>query len=131
MPDDVTAFIRPVAERFTLYELQRIAASNPKPDQACLARGDSYGELQRRCYVAAGLSDVAVGRRVLSAHGFDTVPDLPRTPDDIAVDLADVAAWSGLAAGEIAHILGWLSANLPGFPDDPDELAAIVRAALP
>jgi hypothetical protein len=52
-------------------------------------------------------------------------------PADVLTELAELAAWSGLSAAEIADVLAWVCGAVPGFPTDVDELAAIVRGATP
>jgi hypothetical protein len=94
-----------------------------QPDPTCLAAGDEYVDLAIRCFAAAGLCDRQIDLRL-----GRTAPEIERFSAALAV--ARHAAWSGLRPQRIAHLLGRLSIWLPGSPDDPDEIASLVRAAV-
>jgi hypothetical protein len=102
-----------------------------QPDQRCLAAGDEYVRLALRCYAAGGLCDRQIDLRLLQTGGVsqETItPELERF--SAAWTVARHAAWVGQQPKRIAHLLGRLSIWLPGSPDDPDEIASLVRAAV-
>lgn len=94
------------------------------PDAACVARGDEYHGLAVRCYAAGGLSDRAIGARIL------------RVPPDIAAHVfaaeavARHAATVDVPPRRIVALLAHLAAEVPCWPDDAGTIAAIVRAAV-
>ena len=100
-----------------------------QPDAACLSAGDEYVRLAIRCYAAGGLCDRQIDHRVRTSVSSETdTPELERC--SAAWTVARHAAWVGLRPKRIAHLLGRLSIWLPGSPDDPDEIASLVRAAV-
>lgn len=98
------------------------------PDPNCLAAGDAHLDLAVRCYAAAIMSDDEIDRRVLDRLGIAPEPELERHTAAWAV--ARHAVWSGLPSKRIARLLGRLSIWLPGSPDEPDTIAAIIRSAI-
>jgi hypothetical protein len=93
------------------------------PDAACVALGNEHHIIAVRCWAAGGLSDRAIGARILrippdlNAHAF------------AAEAFARHAATVDVPPLRIAAILGRLACEVPCWPDDPDILAAIVHAA--
>jgi hypothetical protein len=110
-------------------------AAMPKPlsaDRACITAGDEYGNLQIRCYAAAGLSDQGIERRILHRLGVSTEIDteLGVWPHDAACAVARHAAVEGLPLRRIIAVLCELAVSLPGLPIEPNEIVAIARAAI-
>jgi hypothetical protein len=100
-----------------------------RPDAGCVAAGDQYAGYAIRCYAAAGLSDAAVRRRYLRFAGEPIEPpEVDR--HDAAVALARHAALAGAPKRQIIAWLTRLTVEVPCWPDDPDEIAAIARAAV-
>ena len=101
------------------------------PDAGCVARGDDYFDLAQRCFAAGGLSDRGILNRFLDHLGLEWVPAPPDDrPDTAAWALARHGAWAGEPEHQIVAWLCWLAAELPGSPDNPDEIAFIARAAI-
>jgi hypothetical protein len=101
-----------------------------RPDPACLKAGDDALSLAIRCFAASGLCNRQIDHRVRTSVSSDTAdePELERF--SAAWTVARHAAWVGLRPRRIANLLGYLSVWLPGSPDDPDEIASLVRAAV-
>jgi len=93
------------------------------PDARCIAFGDRYLNWSIRSYAAGGLSDYQIGARILR------LPDV-RADEIAAAAVAHQCALMDLPARKIVAILAYLAAEVPCWPDDPDEIAAIVRAAV-
>jgi hypothetical protein len=113
------------------------------PDSGCLKAGDEYGLLQLRCYAAGGLSDWQLILRVLEVLEAATLerptvewirawcgwrPEVH--PETAAVAVVRHAAFCGLSRNNIIALLVYLSGYIPDMPNDPEEIVAIVDAAL-
>jgi len=96
-----------------------------QPDAACLAAGDDNLTNTLRCYAAAGLSDSGVESRILHRLG---VP--PVRYDDAAIVVARHCAIAGMSFAAIIEIMVYLAVEVPGWLDDPDAIAALVRSAI-
>lgn len=99
-----------------------------QPDPECLAAGDRYLDLAVRCYAAAGLSDRQLARRAGIQLGYKLPP--PWLDDDAAGLIAWHCAEGGLPFHQVIAVLVYLATEVPGSPDDPDELAWIARQAV-
>jgi hypothetical protein len=97
-----------------------------RPDAECIAAGDAYVGLAARCYAAGGLSDSQIAKR---GRLFGTDPDPPERLD-AALALARHGALVGASARQIVAWLVHLALEVSCWPDDPAEIAAMVRAAL-
>ena len=104
------------------------AISAWRPDADCIARGDEYAVLAVRCYAAAGLSDTAIAQRIWLFGAEVGPPDIDRY--DAALALARHGAIVGAPARQIVTWLAYLAQVVPGWPDDPAEIASMTRAAL-
>jgi hypothetical protein len=103
-----------------------------QPDAACLAAGDEYLKLGIRCYAAAGLCDRQIDRRPLDLAVISTEAETASDiwHDDAAIAVARHCAIAGMSFAEIIGILVFLAAEVPGWLDDPDAIASLVRNAL-
>jgi hypothetical protein len=107
--------------------LEAVKAWQPDPD--CVAAGNEYCLLAARCYAAAGLGDRSIRRRFLHYAGPEIdPPEIER--HDAALALARHGAIVGASASEIVVWLARLAIDVPCWPDDPAEIAAMTRAAL-
>jgi hypothetical protein len=100
------------------------------PDAGCLSRGDEYVVLAQRCFAAGGLSDHGIASRFVARLGLEWAALSDDAPDTAAQAVARHGALSGIPERQIVQWLAWLSAELPAWPDDPDELATIARGAV-
>jgi hypothetical protein len=99
-----------------------------RPDAVCIAAGDEHAYLALRCFAASGLSDAAIARR-LRRFGADLQPpDIGRY--DAALALARHGALVGAPARQIVTWLVYLACEVPCWPDDPHEIAAMARGAM-
>jgi hypothetical protein len=102
-----------------------------QPDPQCLAAGDEHALLALRCYAAAGLCDTQITGRVLDLVGVSTQSDTPDIGhDDAAIAVARHCAIVGMSFSEIIEVLVYLAAEVPGWLDDPDAIASLVRSAI-
>jgi hypothetical protein len=97
-----------------------------RPDAVCIAAGDEHAVLAVRCYAAAGLSDAAIAQH-LQQFRADLEPlDIGRY--DAALAVARHGAVVGAPARQIVAWLVYLACEVPAWPDDPHEIAAMARA---
>jgi hypothetical protein len=99
-----------------------------RPDTHCVAKGDEYAGLALRCYAAAGLGDAAIAQRMRLLAGNDEVAVVRH--QDAALALARHGVAVGASARQIVTWFAWLAHQVPLWPDDPEEIAALVRLAL-
>ena len=104
------------------------AISAWRPDADCIASGDEYAVLAVRCYAAAGLSDTAIAQRIWLFGAEVCPPVIDRY--DAALALARHGAIVAAPARQIVTWLAYLAQVVPGWPDDPAEIASMTRAAL-
>jgi hypothetical protein len=90
--------------------------------------GDEHAVLAVRCYAAAGLSNAAIAQRIRLFGADLEPPDIERY--DAAVALARHGAVVGALARQIVVWLVHLACKVPCWPDDPHEIAAMVRGAM-
>jgi hypothetical protein len=99
-----------------------------RPDAVCIAAGDEHAYLALRCYAAAGLSDAAIAQH-LRRLDADLQP-LNIGRHDAALALARHGALVGAPARQVVAWLVFLACEVPCWPDDPYEIAAMARAAM-
>jgi hypothetical protein len=99
-----------------------------EPDSACMATGDEHAIFAVRCYAAAGLGDTAIAQRIRIFGAESDLPDIERY--DAVLALSRHCALVGVPGRQIVALLAHLAPYVPGWPDDPKELAAITHAAL-
>jgi hypothetical protein len=104
------------------------AIENWRPDETCLGAGDEHVALAVRCYAAGGLANSEIARRI-RLFGADA------DPQDIdqhaaARALARHAAIAGASPREIVELIARLALEVPCWPDDPEQIAALTAAAL-
>lgn len=100
-----------------------------QPDAECLRAGDEYISLALRCW-SGSLSDLRIRRRLEHFAGLmaDEPPDVG--PSDAAIAVAQHCAIVAASPERTVQIFARLSVAIPGWePTDPDEIAALVRAA--
>ena len=99
-----------------------------RPDADCAASGDAHVTLAVRCFAAAGMNNTAIAHRMRLFGGDPEPPDIGGC--DAALALARHGALAGASAHQIVLWLVRLAFEVPCWPDDPDEIAAIVRSAI-
>ena len=124
--NDNTAFTSPAARPETYLSIDAIEAW--QPDYGCSACGDEHAALALRAYAAAGLANAAIAKR-MRLFGPDLEP-LDIGWRDAALALARHGAVAGASARQIVLWLVYLADEVPAWPSDPDEIAAIVRGAI-
>jgi hypothetical protein len=97
----------------------------PLPDRDCVATGDRYLNWAIRSFAAGGLSNEGISRRVA-----DQVEPPPVHLSDVLWSIAWHCAAGGLPFHQIIAVLVYLADEVPGCPDDPEELATISRWAI-
>jgi hypothetical protein len=99
-----------------------------EPESAGMATGDEHAIFAVRCYAAAGLGNTAIAQRI---RNFGAEPDLPNIERyDAVLALSRHCALVGVPGRQIVTLFAHLTPYVPGWPDDPKELAAITHAAL-
>jgi hypothetical protein len=98
-----------------------------QPDVHCISAGDAYAGLAVRTYAAAGLSDSQIAQRMRLDAAADP-PFIERY--DAAFALARHGARVGASARQIVAWLAHLAVEVPCWPDNPEEIASMTRAAL-